>query len=259
MNSPGPTHTAYRVWDRTTRWFHWINVGCVAALAVLGLAILNAKTFGVSGDGKILLKTLHVYVGYLFAVNLAWRLVWGFVGGEFARWRAVLPLGSGYRAALRIYVREFFSGRTPVYLGHNPLGRLMVSLLLLIMLTQAVTGLVLAGTDLYKPPFGGFVAQWVTAGDADKLALLEPGSKEHVDQTAYAEMRDFRGPFVDIHLFAFYCLAIAATLHVVGVVVTEIRDRHGLTSAMLTGVKTLPAPPVDSETLTTKQETDDGK
>ena len=74
--APGPSAdisrspVAYKVWDRTTRWFHWINVLCVICLAMLGLAILNEKSFGVSAEGKILLKTLHVYVGYVFAINL---------------------------------------------------------------------------------------------------------------------------------------------------------------------------------------------
>lgn len=67
MSSP----VAYKVWDRTTRWFHWINVLGVLGLAVLGLAILNEKIFGASAEGKVVLKTLHTYVGYVFAANLA--------------------------------------------------------------------------------------------------------------------------------------------------------------------------------------------
>jgi cytochrome b len=140
--------TVHAVWDRTTRLFHWINFVCVLALAILGLAILNEKAFGVSSEGKILLKTLHVYVGYIFAVNLVWRVVCAFVGGTRARWRAMLPFGHDYVGALRQYVRGFLRGEAPSYLGHNPLGRLMVSLLILVLLTQAITGLVLAGTDL---------------------------------------------------------------------------------------------------------------
>lgn len=241
------SRNAHSVWDRTTRWFHWINALCVITLAVLGLAILNEKSFGVSADGKVLLKTLHAYVGYIFAINLTWRLVWAFVGNTHARWRAILPVGSGYATALRQYVRGFLSGRAPSYLGHNPLGRVMVSLLLLLLLTQAVTGLVLAGTDLYKPPFGGAIADWVTNGDANKLANLTPGSKEYVDPAAYDEMRSFRKPIVTTHLYAFYILMAAALLHIVGVVVTEIREKNGLISAMFSGEKALSVPPIDAQ------------
>ncbi len=73
---------------------------CVIGLAVLGLAILNEKLFGVSADGKVLLKTMHTYVGYVFAINLSWRLTWAFVGNWHARWRALLPFKSGYSGEL---------------------------------------------------------------------------------------------------------------------------------------------------------------
>lgn len=129
------SHRVYSVWDRTTRWFHWVNALCVITLAALGLAILNEKSFGVSADGKVLLKTLHAYVGYAFAVNLTWRFIWMLVGNAYARWRAIRPIGPGYSAELRQYVRGFLRGKAPTYLGHNPLGRLMVSLLLLVLLT----------------------------------------------------------------------------------------------------------------------------
>ncbi len=239
------SHVAYRVWDRTTRWFHWINVLCVLSLAVLGLAILNEKSFGVSAEGKVLLKTLHTCVGYVFAVNLAWRLMWAFVGNTHARWKAILPTGQGFCQTFRSYVRGLWVRSAPSYLGHNPIGRLMISLLLLLLFVQAVSGLVLAGTDLYKPPFGGAIAEWVTDGDPIKLANLEPGSKEFVDPAAYEDMRGFRKPFITVHLYAFYLLMTAILLHVAGVVVTEIREKSGLISAMFSGEKVLSTPPVD--------------
>ena len=231
--------TAHAVWDRTTRLFHWINVICVLALTFLGLAILNEKAFGVSSDGKILLKTLHTYMGYVFAANLAWRLAWAFFGSRTARWRAILPFGKAFTKELRTYAKGVLTGTPPAYLGHNPLGRLMVSLLLLLLLTQAVTGLVLAGTDLYKPPFGGVIAEWVTAGDPDRLANLSPGSEDYVDPIAYESMRDFRKPIIATHLYAFYMLMIGVLLHVLGVVAGEVREKSGLISAMVTGEKVL--------------------
>ena len=54
-------------------------------LIAVGLAILNDKALGVTTDGKILLKSVHVWIGYVFAVNLLWRLVWTFIGGPLAR------------------------------------------------------------------------------------------------------------------------------------------------------------------------------
>lgn len=241
------SYKTYSAWDRTTRFFHWINFLCVTALAVFGLLILNGDAFGVSAEGKVLLKTLHVYVGYVLAANLAWRIVWAFVGNPRARWRALLPAGRGYVASLFGYLRGLRGDHPPVYLGHNPLGRIMVTLLLLLLASQAVTGLVLAGTDLYKPPFGGYIAEWVTAGDPDKLARLQPGSRDHVDPDAYADMRDFRKPFITLHLYVFYALLAGVGLHVAGVISGEIRERHGLVSAMFSGEKFLSEVPVDAD------------
>jgi len=238
---------AFSVWDRTTRWFHWINVVCVLGLASLGLAILNAKLFGVSADGKILLKTLHSYVGYVFAINLAWRMLWAFIGTTNARWKGLLPMGPDYIGVLKRYVQGLKKGDAPGYLGHNPLGRLVVTLLFFALLTQAVTGLVLAGTDLYQPPFGGMIAEWVTDGDAEKLAKLTPGSKEYVDMDAYNVMRSFRKPVITTHLYAFYILILTILLHITGVVVTEVREKNGIISAMFSGEKVFSEPPVDIE------------
>ena len=61
---------SYAVWDRPTRWFHWINFACVVALAAIGTAILYDKELGVTDGGKILLKTTHVWFGYVFATRI---------------------------------------------------------------------------------------------------------------------------------------------------------------------------------------------
>ena len=36
----------YKVWDRTTRIFHWINALTVLLLMIVGTVILNAKNPG---------------------------------------------------------------------------------------------------------------------------------------------------------------------------------------------------------------------
>ena len=231
----------YPVWDAGVRWFHWINVVCVLGLIAVGVAILNDKALGVDNDGKILLKTVHVWIGYVFAVNLAWRLVWAFVGGDHSRWRDLLPAGRGYGAALRRYVAALRAGQHPQYLGHNPLGRIAVTLLLVLLLTQMVTGLVLAGTDLFYPPFGGWFAGRVAAPGVDPGSLV-PYSPALYDPEAYAAMRAVRAPFVRIHGYAFYALLVLAALHIAAVVATEVRGGGNLISAMFTGKKILRAP-----------------
>lgn len=236
----------YKVWDANVRWFHWINVICVLALTAVGVAILNDRALGVSNDGKVLLKTVHVYIGYAFSLNLAWRLAWAFIGSTHARWRELLPGGPGYLAALRRYVSALRAGEHPQYLGHNPLGRIAVALLLLLLLTQAVTGLVLAGTDLFLPPFGSWIAKSIAASGVDPGTLV-PYAPDLYDKASYASMRAWRAPFVRIHHYSFYALIVLAALHIAVVVITEVRGGGNLISAMFTGKKNLRAPLSDQK------------
>jgi cytochrome b len=233
-------------WDRSVRVFHWINFACVLGLIAVGVAILNAKALGVPNEGKILLKSVHACIGYAFALNLLWRLVWAFVGGPRARWRAILPGGRGYLGEVRSYASSFGTGRPRQYLGHNPLGRLAVAILLLLLLNQAVSGLVLAGTDLFWPPLGGWVAGWVAAAGIDSATLV-PYAPEMYDEAAYEAMRAFRKPFITAHEYGFYTLLVFAALHILAVVVTEVREGGGLVSAMITGRKVLSGPPADQD------------
>ena len=235
---------SYSAWDASVRWFHWVNLTCMIGLIAVGTVILNAKVLGVPTDGKILLKTVHVWIGYVFALNLAWRLVWAFIGSPGARWRAILPGGPGYRNELRSYMADFKARRPGQYLGHNPLGRIAVTLLLFLLLLQAVTGLVLAGTDIFYPPIGSWIAGWIAAPGFDPATLV-PYAKETYDEAAYESMRAFRKPFITIHYYGFYTLLAVSVMHILAVVVTELREGGNLVSAMFSGRKVMGRPPVD--------------
>ncbi len=235
---------AYRVWDANIRWFHWINVLCILGLIAVGTAILNDGALGLSSDGKILLKTVHVLIGYVFAANLLWRLIWAFIGGSHSRWSSILPGGHGYIDELRAYIADFKAGNRRQYLGHNPLGRIAVSLLLLLMLTMAITGLTLAGTDLFFPPIGAWIADWIAAPGVDP-ATLAPYAKDTYDAVAFEAMRAFRKPFITVHEFTFYLLLGLIVLHILAVVITELREGGNLISAMFTGKKVLDKEPAD--------------
>lgn len=235
------TLTEYKVWDRTTRIFHWVNVLAMLVLIACGVALLNASVLGITNDGKVVLKTVHVYAGYIFAANLGWRLVWAFIGGPFSRWRAFLPFGNGYGAALKAYV----SGDRTSYKGHNPLGRLAVSVLLIVMTVQASTGLVLAGTDIYYPPFGAWIAEWVAAPGVNPADIL-PYDRSLVDPDAYAEMRSFRSGYLSTHIANFYIILALVFLHIGAVVWTDNQHGGGIISAMFTGRKALAQDPEDA-------------
>lgn len=235
----------YVAWDAPTRLFHWINALAVIGLLVTGLDILLDGIFHHSAGGKVMLKDVHVSFGYVMVVNLLWRFVWAFFGNRYARWRAIVPGGPGYLTALRAYTASFLTGEPQQYVGHNPLARIAVALLLFLLLMQATTGLVLAGTDLYWPPFGYWFAAWVAAPGVDPT-LVVPGATDLIDKTSYEAMRAFRSPFIAVHELGSYALAVIIVIHLIAVIVTELHEGGSITSAMFTGRKILSRRPPDA-------------
>jgi cytochrome b len=240
-------YAQYHVWDRTVRIFHWINAICVIGLIGIGLVILNSKSLGISTDGKIALKTVHIYIGYVFVLNLFWRGIWGFICDRHSRWTTIYAFGKDYRKSLLSFIYGIREKKQIYFLGHNPLAKPMVAFIFLLLATQAVTGLILAGTDLYKPPFGHVIAEWVTnsSGDHSKLADLKPYSMVNVDPESYEDMRKFRKPIVNIHEYTFFTLIVVIVLHLFGIIVAEISEKCGLVSSMFTGKKVFPEKPID--------------
>lgn len=236
--------TQYKAWDVPTRVFHWLNVLCILGLVATGTVILKADALGVTNAGKVLLKATHVWVGYVFALNLLWRLVWAFVGGPTARWRSILPFRSGYFTDLAQEVRAIRDGRSVSYLGHTPLGRIAVTVLLMVLLLQAATGLILAGTDLYMPPFGRAIAERIAAPGLDP-SQVRPYAPETVNPEAYNTMRAMRAPVVATHELTYFVLLGLIALHLIAIVLAELKHGGTIVSAMITGVKTFTRSPAD--------------
>lgn len=235
---------SYAVWDSCTRWFHWINVLCVFALMAVGLVILNGNTLELSNDGKVSLKQIHVLIGYIFVLNLLWRFIWAFLGNRYARWPAILPGGKGFVQTIRNYVIAFISGQPEHYLGHNPLGRLSIFALFILLAIQAITGMVLAGTDLFYPPFGHWIAQWIAAPGIQPDSLV-PYASQMYDAQAYESMRAFRKPFILTHKYSFFVLIFVVILHIAAVILTELREGGNIISALFTGKKVFKNRPLD--------------
>ena len=109
------------VWDPVVRGFHWATV----LLCVLNLFILEEGARN------------HRYAGYALAGLLALRIVWGFIGSYHARFAQWLPTPTG----VITYLKETIKGRHPYYAGHNPLGSLMILLLLTCLVGTAASGI----------------------------------------------------------------------------------------------------------------------
>lgn len=62
------------VWNAPAHGFHWINAIRVLLLTALGLILLNPGALVVYSSGKILLKSVHAWTGYVFALNIVIRM-----------------------------------------------------------------------------------------------------------------------------------------------------------------------------------------
>jgi cytochrome b len=121
-----------------------------------------------------------------------------------------------------------------------------IAALFLLIIVQAISGLVLAGTDLFYPPVGHWIAQWVAAPDVDPGSLI-PYAPEMYDAAAYADMRAIRKPIALVHLYSFYALVVVVVMHVAAVIVTEVKEGGNIISAMFTGRKIISGRPVDDD------------
>lgn len=110
------------IWDLPTRLFHWILVA---------LFISSFLTAQAGGNWM----EWHFRSGYAILTLIAFRIVWGFAGGRYARFRSFL-FGPGRILA---YLRG--APDAPTGPDHNPVGALSVFAMLLFIGAQAVLGL----------------------------------------------------------------------------------------------------------------------
>ena len=112
--------TRHPVWDPFVRIIHWSLVASFAANALITDPESN----------------LHEWVGYVVLALVGLRLVWGVIGARHARFAAFIPTPNTVLGQLQ----DMATGRQRVYLGHTPLGALMIFNLLFTLLAIGVTG-----------------------------------------------------------------------------------------------------------------------
>ncbi len=237
-------YTQYTVWELPVRLFHWINVVSVLGLIFVACIMMFKAELGITGlEAKIAIKQVHIVMGYVFAINLLMRIVWGFVGNQYALWKNIIP-GKGFTAILKSYMGSIKNGKPQTYLGHNPLGRLAVTAMITLMLALLISGLTRAATDVYYPPFGGAVVSYIAAEGVNPDSL-KPYDKTGTNPEKRAHVKVLKDLAGEIHEIAAFTLMFIILLHIVVVVRSEVKEESGLVSAMFSGKKRLKDKPED--------------
>lgn len=107
---------------------------------------------------------LHQGAGYLAALLVLLRVVWGFVGSSHARFSTfhLTP------TALKEHIQHLKDREVPVDTGHNPMGWLMVFALMFLFLFQAATGFMLEEIDAF---FGNSTVKTLHSLSADIIFI----------------------------------------------------------------------------------------
>ena len=181
-----------RIWDLPIRLFHWIIVLLIA------LSYLSVRND---------FMRVHLVSGYAVLALLLFRVIWGFIGSDTARFGQFLrsPL-----AAFR-HLRHFTQRTPDIQVGHNEAGGWMVLVLLAMLAIQVGTGLCANDDGNTEGP----LAKYVGKANSDWLSGL--------------------------HALSFTLLLILIGLHILAVIAYAAVRRHDLIRPMITGKKRLPA------------------
>jgi cytochrome b len=125
-----------RVWDLPIRLFHWLLVACIIG------SLVSIHLF----DSAV---ELHAYFGYCILTLLVFRVIWGFMGSRHARFASFVPNSQS--------IINYLQGKSPRFLGHNPIGALSVFALLFILCVQVVTGLFVDDEIAFQGPLAKYV------------------------------------------------------------------------------------------------------
>ena len=178
------------VWDIPTRVFHWLLVSSLLAQYATAEWLENAIQW-------------HFYIGYFTLFLVIFRILWGFVGTQYARFSSFV---TGPRKVIR-YLKTLFDKDSMPSIGHNPLGGWFVIAMLVLVAVQAISGLFMTDDIFLDGPYRPLA-------DEKTLALMN-----------------------SLHHLAFDILLYVIALHIAAVFFYSIYKKQKLVPAMLHGKK----------------------
>ena len=130
------------VWDLPLRLFHWLF-----ALSIIASYVTAKLGFD--------WMQWHFYLGYWTIGLLVFRILWGIFGPRHARFSSFIHNPS----AIWLYLKGMFNPNSARSIGHNPVGGLMVLLMLLLVAVQAGTGLFTTDAVVWAGPYNPSVSE----------------------------------------------------------------------------------------------------
>jgi len=199
-----------KIWDPLVRIFHW------SLVATFAIAYLT-------GDEE---SRLHELAGYVVLGLVAMRIVWGFVGTRYARFRDFV-----YRpSTVAAYAKSMLAGKPKRYLGHNPLGGAMIVALLVALLATGATGLA-----AQQAQEGSQTVATITARVAAWTPDIVARAVADDDEDGHGGKQE--GVWGEMHEFFANLTLVLVGLHIGGVLLGSLAHRENLVRAMFTGRK----------------------
>lgn len=178
-----------KVWDGFVRISHWLLVFFFAII------YLRYRKF-----------PIHAYAGYLMMILIIARAIWGFIGSKAARFSEFFYTPGEVLA----YMRSAKGGHAKYFTSHNPMGAIMVYVLLTGMFINGCMGLMLYSAGQELGPLGNMVPE------------------------------DWEDLLKGLHKTFGHFLAACVAMHICGVVWAARAHRENYIGAMFTGFKRVP-------------------
>jgi cytochrome b len=209
-----------KVWNIAIRIFHWALVGCFT------LAFISSEN----------IPKLHVIFGYSVLALVIFRILYGFVGPQYARFSDFLYLP----AEIGDYLKGLLIGRPKHYIGHNPAGGLMIAVLLLSLLSLTLTGLKAYGVKGHGP-LAEHEISFMSKAFADNVEKGESENHKrrsrHGKDFSAAEENEKDEFWEEVHETIAYFTLFLVSIHIAGALLSSIVHRENLIKAMITGRK----------------------
>jgi cytochrome b len=142
-------------------------------------------------------------LGYFALGLLIFRIIWGIIGTKHARFISFFPRPK----QLLEYIKNLKKNQAPASIGHNPLGSLMVILMIILIGLQAISGLFINDDVFSAGPYNAVVSK-----DVEKIMA-----------------------YLHHHVFDYMIIAIA--IHLLAIFYYVRIKKESLIMPMITGKK----------------------